>query len=305
MHPGYIDMVLAVRVGFIGLGIMGLPMAMNILRGGYQLTAYNRTRSKAEPLRAMGAYIANSPREVAERSDVVIAMVTDGPDVEEILFGREGVVEGARPGLIFIDMGTNSPEYARSFAERLSRYGVEFLDAPVTGGDKGAREGTLTIMVGGKYEVFKKVEPVLRTMGKNIVYVGDVGSGQLMKLLNQIVVAINMIALTEAIHLARKAGVDEEKLYQILSSGAANSFTVQYYMPKIMKNDLEPGFRAAHLKKDLGYALKTASKISARLPATELAYRLYEDLVGAGYGEKGTHSLIKLYELLRPRGSEA
>ncbi|MEM2203438.1 MAG: NAD(P)-dependent oxidoreductase [Sulfolobales archaeon] len=290
------------RVGFIGLGIMGLPMAMNILKAGYQLTAYNRTRSRAEPLRSLGAYIANSPREVAERSDVVIAMVTDAPDVEEILFGREGVVEGARPGLIFIDMGTNSPEYARSFAERLSKYGVEFLDAPVTGGDKGAREGTLTIMVGGKYEVFKKVEPVLRAMGRTIIYVGDVGSGQLMKLLNQIVVAINMVALAEAMALARKAGIDEEKLYQILSSGAANSFTVQYYMPKIMKGDLEPGFRAAHLKKDLGYALKTASKLSAKLPATELAYKLYEDLVRIGYGEKGTHSLIKLYENLKSRG---
>ncbi|HWQ17934.1 MAG TPA: NAD(P)-dependent oxidoreductase [Sulfolobales archaeon] len=286
------------RVGFIGLGIMGLPMAMNILKAGYQLTAYNRTRSKTEPLKNLGAYIASSPREVTERSDVVIAMVTDGPDVEEILFGREGVIEGARPGLIFIDMGTNSPEYARSFAERLSKYGVEFLDAPVTGGDKGAREGTLTIMVGGKYEVFKKVEPILRAMGKTIIYVGDVGSGQLMKLLNQIVVAINMVALAEAMSLARKAGIDEEKLYQILSSGAANSFTVQYYMPKIMKGDLEPGFRAAHLKKDLGYALKTASKLSAKLPATELAYKLYEDLVRIGYGEKGTHSLIKLYEAL-------
>jgi len=138
-------------------------------------------------------------------------------------------------------------------------------------------------------------------MGRTIIYVGDVGSGQLMKLLNQIVVAINMVALAEAMALARKAGIDEEKLYQILSSGAANSFTVQYYMPKIMKGDLEPGFRAAHLKKDLGYALKTASKLSAKLPATELAYKLYEDLVRIGYGEKGTHSLIKLYENLKSR----
>ncbi len=284
------------RVGFIGLGIMGLPMAMHIARAGYPLTAYNRTRSRAEPLRSLGVYIASSPREVAERSDVVIAMVTDGPDVEQILFGEDGVVKGARPGMIFIDMGTNSPEYARSFAERLSRYGIEFLDAPVTGGQKGAIEGTLTIMVGGKYEVFKRVEPILKTMGKTIVYVGDVGSGQLMKLLNQIVVAVNMVALVEAMALARKAGVDEEKLFQVLSSGAANSFTVQYYMPKIMKKDLEPGFRASHLKKDLRYALEQASRLSTPLPATALALQLYNALEAMGLGEKGTHALIRLYE---------
>ena len=271
-------------------------MAMNIARAGYRLTVYNRTRAKAEPLRALGAYVAECPREVAERSDVVIAMLTDGPDVEKILFGERGVVEGSRPGMVFIDMGTNSPDHARSFAERLSRYGVEFLDAPVTGGQKGAIEGTLTIMVGGKYEVFKRVEPILRTMGKTIVYVGDVGSGQLMKLLNQIVVAVNMVALVEAMALARKAGVDKEKLFQVLSSGAANSFTVQYYMPKIMKNDLEPGFRASHLKKDLRYALEQASRHSTPLPATALALQLYNALEVMGLGEKGTHALIKLYE---------
>ncbi|MDT7889652.1 MAG: NAD(P)-dependent oxidoreductase [Desulfurococcales archaeon] len=290
------------RVGFIGLGIMGLPMATHIAKAGYPLTVYNRTRSKAEPLRSLGVYIANSPKEVAERSDIVIAMVTDGPDVEQILFREDGVVKGARPGLVFIDMGTNSPEYAKSFAERLSKYGVEFLDAPVTGGEKGAREGTLTIMVGGKYEVFKRVEPILRTMGKTIVYVGDVGSGQLMKLLNQIVVAINMVALVEAMTLARRAGVGEEKLFQILSSGAANSFTVQYYMPKIMKNDLEPGFRASHLKKDLRYALEQASRHSVPLPATALTFQLYNSLESIGLGEKGTHSLIKLYEIISGMG---
>jgi len=290
------------RVGFIGLGIMGLPMATHIAKAGYPLTVYNRTRSNAEPLRSLGVYIANSPKEVAERSDIVIAMVTDGPDVEQILFREDGVVKGARPGLVFIDMGTNSPEYAKSFAERLSKYGVEFLDAPVTGGEKGAREGTLTIMVGGKYEVFKRVEPILRTMGKTIVYVGDVGSGQLMKLLNQIVVAINMVALVEAMTLARRAGVGEEKLFQILSSGAANSFTVQYYMPKIMKNDLEPGFRASHLKKDLRYALEQASRHSVPLPATALTFQLYNSLESIGLGEKGTHSLIKLYEIISGMG---
>ncbi|WP_069807097.1 NAD(P)-dependent oxidoreductase [Vulcanisaeta thermophila] len=283
------------RVGFIGLGIMGSAMAMRIHMAGFPLIVYNRTRSKTEPFAKQGIPVADSPREVAEKSDVVIDMVTDAPDVEQVLFGPNGVVYGAHPGLIVIDMSTNSPEYARSFAERLAKYGVEFLDAPVTGGDKGAREGTLTIMVGGKYEVFQRVKPVLEAMGKTIVYAGDVGSGQMLKLLNQIVVGINMLAVAEAMALARKAGIDMEKLYTVLSTGAANSFTVQYYMPKMMKGDYEPGFRAAHLRKDLKYVVEVANKLNVPLPGTALTLQLYNALVARGLGEKGTQALLKLY----------
>jgi len=283
------------RVGFIGLGIMGSAMAMNIHKKGFSLIVYNRTRSKTEPFAKLGVPVANSPREVAEKSDVVIDMVTDAPDVEEVLFGRDGVVYGAHPGLIVIDMSTNSPEYARYFAKRLAEYGIEFLDAPVTGGDVGARQGTLTIMVGGKREVFERVRPVLEAMGKTIIYAGDVGNGQMLKLLNQIVVGIDMLAVAEAMALAKKAGIDMDKLFTVLSTGAANSFTVQYYMPKMMKGDYEPGFRAAHLKKDLRYALETANKLGVPLPGTALTLELYNALVTKGLGDKGTQALLKLY----------
>ncbi|MDT7970746.1 MAG: NAD(P)-dependent oxidoreductase [Vulcanisaeta sp.] len=283
------------RVGFIGLGIMGSAMAMNIHKKGFSLIVYNRTRSKTEPFAKLGVPVANSPREVAEKSDVVIDMVTDAPDVEEVLFGRDGVVYGAHPGLIVIDMSTNSPEYARYFAKRLAEYGIEFLDAPVTGGDVGARQGTLTIMVGGKREVFERVRPVLEAMGKTIIYAGDVGNGQMLKLLNQIVVGIDMLAVAEAMALAKKAGIDMDKLFTVLSTGAANSFTVQYYMPKMMKGDYEPGFRAAHLKKDLRYALETANKLGVPLPGTAITLELYNALVAKGLGDKGTQALLKLY----------
>ena len=283
------------RVGFIGLGIMGSAMAMNIHKKGFSLIVYNRTRSKTEPFAKLGVPVANSPREVAEKSDVVIDMVTDAPDVEEVLFGRDGVVYGAHPGLIVIDMSTNSPEYARYFAKRLAEYGIEFLDAPVTGGDVGARQGTLTIMVGGKREIFERVRPVLEAMGKTIIYAGDVGNGQMLKLLNQIVVGIDMLAVAEAMALAKKAGIDMDKLFTVLSTGAANSFTVQYYMPKMMRGDYEPGFRAAHLKKDLRYALETANKLGVPLPGTAITLELYNALVAKGLGDKGTQALLKLY----------
>jgi 3-hydroxyisobutyrate dehydrogenase len=290
-----------VKIGFIGLGIMGLPMATNILKAGYPLTVYNRTISKAEPLRRLGAYVAGSPKEVAQRSDVVISMVTDVPDVEEVLFGANGVVEGGGRGLIFIDMSTNSPEAARSFAKRLLDYGIEFMDAPVTGGDKGAREGTLTIMAGGRLETFQRVKPIFEAMGKTIVYCGEVGSGQMVKLCNQIVVGLNMLAVTEALVLARRAGIDENILFTVLSTGAANSFTVQYYLPKILRGDFEPGFKASHLKKDLKYVIDTANKLNIPLPGVSILLQLYNSLVSQGLGEKGTQALIKVYEVLSSR----
>ncbi len=194
-------------------------------------------------------------------------------------------------------MSTNSPEHAKYFARELGKYGVEFLDAPVTGGDVGgARQGTLTIMVGGKYETFERVKPILEAMGKTIIHAGDVGNGQMLKLLNQIVVGIDMLAVAEAMALAKKAGIDVEKLFTVLSTGGAgNSFTVQYYMPKMMKGDFEPGFRAAHLKKDLRYALETANRLNVSLPGTALTLQLYNALVAKGLGEKGTQALLKLY----------
>ncbi len=284
------------KIGFIGLGIMGTGMARNILKAGYYLTVYNRTRSKAEALTREGAHVAQTPADVARASDIIFEIVTDAPDVEQVLFGKGGVVEGKHEGLIFVDESTNSPENARSFSERLSREGIEFLDAPVTGGDKGAREGTLTIMVGGKREVYEKVRPVFQAMGKTIVYAGEAGAGQALKLANQIVVGIDMLALVEAMVMAKKAGISMEALYQVLSSGAGNSFTVQSYMPRIMNGDMEPGFRAAHLRKDLHYVIEVAHAHDLSLPGTALLLQLYNALVAEGKGEKGTQVLIQLYE---------
>jgi len=228
----------------------------------------------------------------------VISMVTDAPDVEEIVFNRNGIIEGAKEGLIFIDMSTNSPDFAKSMANRLEKYKIEFLDAPVTGGDKGAREGTLTIMVGGKFQVFKRVEPIFKAMGRTIIYVGETGLGQALKLCNQVVVALSMVAVTEGLLLSRSFGIDDEKLFQVLSTGAANSFTVQYYLPKIIKGDFEPGFKAAHLRKDLKYAVDSATKRSLPLFGTSLSLDLYNSMVSLKLGDKGTQGLIKVYEKL-------
>jgi len=286
------------RIGFIGLGIMGYSMAYNLLKAGYELTVYNRTIEKAEKLGKSGVKVAYSPKEVAENSEIVISMVTDAPDVEDVLFSEKGVVKSGKKGLIFIDMSTNSPEFAKKTSKKLSEYGIEFLDSPVTGGDKGAREGTLTIMVGGKENIFRQVEEIFKAMGKNIIYVGETGSGQALKLCNQVVVSLDMVAVIESLMLARSLGIDDEKLFSVLSTGAGNSFTVQYYLPKIMKGDLEPGFKAAHLKKDLKYALDTGTSASLPLPGTSLALQLYNSMVSLGMGEKGTQGLIKVYEKL-------
>ncbi|BCU68044.1 6-phosphogluconate dehydrogenase [Sulfolobales archaeon HS-7] len=286
------------KVGFIGLGIMGSGMAGNILKAGFPLTVYNRTRGKAEPFEKLGARVVNTPEEVARQSDVVLSIVTDAPDVEQILYGEHGIVKAEKKGLIFVDMSTNSPDFALETYSQLKERGIRFLDAPVTGGDKGAKEGTLTIMVGGDEDVFKQVEPVFKAMGKNVIYVGSAGKGQALKLCNQVVIALDMVAVVEALQLSRSMGIEDEKLFSMLSSGAGNSFTVQYYMPKIMKGDLEPGFKSWHLKKDLKYVDDVASKRSIPMPATSLTLQLYSALVANGLGEKGTQSLIKLYDKL-------
>ncbi|ABL88429.1 6-phosphogluconate dehydrogenase, NAD-binding protein [Pyrobaculum islandicum DSM 4184] len=283
------------RVGVIGLGIMGAPMAMHLHRAGLLAAVYNRTKSKAEPFEKLGVYVASSPADLAQRVDVVIIMVSDAPDVEQALFGSRGVVEGAKPGLVVVDMSTNSPEWARRFAERLAQYGVKFLDAPVTGGQKGAIEGTLTIMVGGDEELFQKLLPVFKAFGKTVVHVGPVGYGQAMKLVNQIVIALNTIAMVEGLRLAKALGLDIDKVAQVLFSGAAKSGSIELYLPKLLKGDLSPGFKAAHLKKDLAYAMEIANKLNISLPGAALALELYKKMVERGLGELGIHALSEIY----------
>lgn len=281
---------------------MGKQMARNLMKKkGYSVTVYNRSKKSVEELRLDGAEVASSPKDLAERSDIVIDMVTDAPDVEEVLFGENGAAQSAKKGTVFIDMSTNSPEVARSVNSRLAEKGADFLDAPVTGGDKGAREGTLTIMVGGKKEVFDRCRPVFEGMGKEIVYMGDSGSGQAMKLCNQTAVAIHTLATCESLLLASSAGLDLKDVLRVLTSGAANSWNLTNLGPKVVARDYEPGFKSAHLLKDLRYVIQLSEKNRLTLPGSSVVYQLFNSVMAEEEGEWGTQILAKVLERLARR----
>ncbi len=286
------------RIGFIGLGIMGRPMSQNLLSAGYPLTVFNRSKGASDALASLGARVAASPRDVAAESDVVITMVTDTPDVEQVILGPRGVIEGARKGLVVIDMSTISPKATREISSKLAGVGAQMLDAPVSGGDKGAREGTLTIMVGGPEEAFNDCLPVLQAMGKKVVLMGGPGSGQLTKLANQILVAGNMMGVCECLVFARKAGLDPRTVIESLSAGAASSWSLVNLGPRAADGDFAPGFKVKLLQKDLRLVLGTADDLDVSLPNTSLAHQLYNALDAAGEGNKGTQALIKVYERL-------
>jgi 3-hydroxyisobutyrate dehydrogenase len=289
------------RIGFIGLGIMGKQMAQNLMRRGYYLTAYNRSKKSVGELVALGAKAAESPAEVARVSDVVIDMVTDAPDVEEVLLGENGVITSGRAGLVVIDMSTNSPEIARSIGKKLEERSIDFLDGPVTGGDKGAREATLTIMVGGKKEAFERCKPIFEAMGKEIVYMGPSGSGQAMKLCNQTAVAIHTLATCESLLLGSSAGLDLNSVLRVLTSGAANSWNLTNLGPKVAKHDFEPGFKAAHLLKDLRYVIQLSEANHLTLPGSSIVYQLFNSIMAEGDGERGTQILARVLEKLASR----
>jgi 3-hydroxyisobutyrate dehydrogenase len=289
------------RIGFIGLGIMGKQMAANLIRKGYQLAVYNRSKKSVVELVALGAKSAESPMEVAKVSDVVIDMVTDAPDVEQVLLGENGIISGARRGLVVIDMSTNSPEIARSLFSKLHEREIEFLDAPVTGGDKGAREATLTIMVGGRKEIFEQCKPIFECIGKEIVYMGTSGSGQAMKLCNQAAVAIHTLATCESLLLGSSAGLDLNNVLRVLTSGAANSWNLTNLGPKVAKHDFEPGFKAAHLLKDLRYVIQLSEANRLTLPGSSIVYQLFNSIMANGEGEKGTQILARVLEKLASR----
>jgi len=289
------------RVGFIGLGVMGKPMAINLLRAGYPLTVWNRTRSRMDELIAMGAYGASSPKEVAERSDVVITMVTDSPDVEEVILGSNGVIYGARPGLIVIDMSTISPKVTRRIAEELSKKGVKMLDAPVSGGEKGAREATLSVMVGGPREVFEECLPIFEVLGKKITYMGPTGMGQMAKLCNQVICALNIQAVCEGLMLGAKAGLDLRKLLEAVSAGAACSWMLTNLGPKMIERDFKPGFKIRHQQKDLRLALELAAELNLPLPGTALVQQILRIAEAEGLGEEGTQAAIVAMEKIAGR----
>ena len=286
------------RVGFIGLGLMGSGMSMNLLKAGFPLTVWNRTRSKMKPLLDAGAEGAESPVEVAERSDVVIDIVTDSPDVEEVLLGPIGVIHGARPGTIVIDMSTISPAVTRRIATELGKKGVQMLDAPVSGGAIGARDGTLSIMVGGDPETFQECLPIFEAMGKTITHVGGHGMGQTVKLCNQILVGLNMLAVAEALMFASKAGVDLEKTFAAVSGGAAGSWQLTNNGARLLKGDLEPGFKVKDYLKDLRLIMETANEIKMPLIGTSVVYQMYRSLDAEGLRQKGTQAVIKAVEKL-------
>jgi 3-hydroxyisobutyrate dehydrogenase len=286
------------RIGFIGLGLMGGGMSMNLLRAGFPLTVWNRTPSKMKPLLDSGAEGAGSPREVAERSDVVVDIVTDSPDVEEVLLGPEGVIHGARPGTVVVDMSTISPSVTRRIAEELGKKGVRMLDAPVSGGDVGAREGTLSIMVGGDEEVYEECLPVFQAMGRTITHVGGNGMGQTVKLVNQILVGMNMLGVAEALMFARKSGVDLEKCLAAVSGGAAGSWQLTNNGAKLLRGDLEPGFKVKDYIKDLRLIMEAAADAEMPLMGTSVVQQMFRSLDAEGLRQKGTQAVIRAVEKL-------
>ena len=286
------------RLGFIGLGIMGRPMARNLLSAGYQLTVWNRSRPGIEALVEAGAAEADSPRTVAERSDIVITIVGDSPDVEAVALGERGILAGAHDGLVHIDMTTMSPAVTRTIAERYAAAGIEMLDAPVSGGEQGATGATLSIMAGGREEVFARCRPVFEALGRTIVYCGPSGSGQVVKLCNQVVVGLNNLAMSEALVLAAKAGVAPATMIEAVRSGAGASWALQNLAPRILEGDFSPGFKIAHQQKDLRLALELAAQGSTPLPGTALVHQLFAALEAEGMGEDGTQALVKALEKL-------
>ncbi|HET9000441.1 MAG TPA: NAD(P)-dependent oxidoreductase [bacterium] len=282
------------RIGFIGLGIMGRPMAGHLADTGYAVTVWNRTRSKMTPLVERGATPGESPKDVAARSDITITMVADTPDVLDVILGPEGVLHGVRRGSVVVDMSTISPVATREIAHQLRERGVEMLDAPVSGGEKGAVDATLSIMVGGKPEVFERVLPVFQKMGKAIVHLGDIGAGQVTKACNQLVLSLTLLGVAEALTLARKAGVDPAKVRAALLGGFAQSRVLELHGQRMLDQNFEPGFRTRLYHKDMGIVMETGRSAGMPLAGGALAAQLYQVAMNQGLGEKDYSVLARV-----------
>jgi 2-hydroxy-3-oxopropionate reductase len=281
------------RIGFIGLGIMGKPMAGHLARAGYPISVYDIAKGPVAELVGLGATACGNSREVAEKSDLLFLMLPDTPDVEAALFGPDGVSAGIKAGAVVVDMSSISPIGTRKFAERLRDQGVEMLDAPVSGGQIGAENAALSIMVGGKEEVFEKVRPFFEKMGKNIVRIGGNGDGQVCKVANQVVVALTIEAVAEALVLAGKSGADVNKVREALLGGFAQSKILEVHGERMIKRTFNPGFRLRLHQKDLNLALETAREIGVALPGTAAAQELF-NAVGAEHGKDLDHSSMVL-----------
>lgn len=283
-------------VGFIGLGIMGRPMALNLLRAGYSLVVHNRTRAKEADLTGEGAQAADSPREVAAVSDTVITMLPDSPDVEQVYLGEDGVIAGARAGQLLIDMSSVAPAVAIAVASAADDRGADALDAPVSGGDVGARDGTLSIMVGGSDEAFKRATPLFDVLGKTVVHMGGAGTGQTAKACNQILVAVTIEAVSEALVLASKAGVDPGRLIEVLSGGLAGNKVMEVRRRNFLEHDFTPGFKLELHHKDLGIALRTARELGVYVPTTAIVDQMLAALEATGDGGLDHSALLKVIE---------
>lgn len=285
-------------VGYIGLGLMGKSMARNALKAGFPLVVHNRSRGAVQELVAEGAKEAFSPAEVASQVDVVFTNLPDSSDVEEVALGSKGVIEEARTGLIFVDNSTIKPATARKIARVLGQQGLSCLDAPVSGGDIGARDGTLTIMVGGPAEALERVMPVLLVMGRTITHVGEAGAGQIAKAANQIMVAAQMVAMGELLVFARKAGADPHKVVQAIRAGAAQCWALDVKPPSLFEGNRQPGFKAYMQAKDLGIVLDTARQYGIPLPAAAVHTQMFNAMLEMGMRELDNSAVIGVLEAL-------
>jgi len=286
------------KVGYIGLGIMGASIARNLMKAGHELVVHNRSRAIVDQLVSEGATAAHSPKEVAQQVDFVFTNLPDSPDVELVMLGENGVIEGAHAGLITIDNSTIKPETARMVAEKLAAVGIESLDAPVSGGDVGAKNGTLTIMVGGSQAAFDQAAPLFQAMGKAWVLVGDAGAGQIAKVCNQIIVGAQMVALAEALVTAQKAGVDPRRMVDAIKGGAAQMWTLDVKPPRLFAGNRSPGFKAYMQHKDLGIVMDTAKTYGIPLPMTAVITQLFEAMLQQGNRELDNSAIISVYESL-------
>jgi 2-hydroxy-3-oxopropionate reductase len=285
-------------VGYIGLGLMGKSMVRNLLKAGFPVVVHNRSRQAVDELVAEGAFAANSPAEVARKVRVVFTNLPDTPDVLKVVLGEKGIIHGVHPGLIYVDNSTIKPDAAREIAEQLEAVGVTSLDAPVSGGDIGAREGTLTIMVGGPKEAFETVMPVFQAMGKTITHIGDAGAGQIAKAANQIMVAAQMVAMGELLIFAQKCGTDPRKVVEAVKAGSARCWALDVKPQRLFEGNRTPGFKAKLQSKDLGIVMETARTYGISLPGTAISSQLFQAMVDTGLGESDNSAVISMIEMM-------
>jgi 3-hydroxyisobutyrate dehydrogenase len=286
------------RIGFIGLGIMGRGMAANLLRAGFSVRVWNRTPARMAALVEAGAQAGENPADVAAHSDIIITCVSDTPDVQAVVLGESGVLHRAQPGTLLIDCSTISPQATKEMAAQLAERGVHMLDAPISGGSEGAAKGTLSIMVGGDAAQFDRAQPVLQAMGKTITHVGENGAGQMVKLVNQILVVVTMLGVSEALLFAQAGGLDLAKTLTAVSGGAAGSWTLSNRAPQVIRRDWQPGFTVDLQQKDLRLVLEAADQLGVPLLGTGMVFQLYRTLQQHGLGGDGNHALVKALERL-------